>query len=152
MKPKEYILKFKLDKGLTRDKVNAFMKELGNEFKELVPIRMPKQSITQADYNKFQHVVTEIKSKWDGVNKKIPGSLTDHQWNFFFASYILPVRNELFPNMENKYKEIEFEKLMKSRMAHLEEITEDELDKIKNPYLHAKVRYYLEDLHAGVLK
>ena len=57
---------------------------------------------------RFENAVRALRTKWDAINNKTVGQLPDKLWNYFYATVIAKMRNELFPSeMERRQKEYE---------------------------------------------
>jgi hypothetical protein len=93
MKPRELVAKLNLANGkLTRAKVDALMAEMRREATEVI-----ESFRVNDDISKFHQAVKVIRSKWDGVSNKVPYGLDEKQWNYFYASVLVPLRDQLCP-------------------------------------------------------
>jgi len=103
MKPKDLVAKLELDKGkLTKAKVTALMSEMKREATEVI-----ESFKVNDDIGKFHQAVKVIRSKWDGVSNKIPYGIDEKQWNYFYASVIVPLRDQLCPTyIKRKHENI----------------------------------------------
>ena len=93
MKTKEYVNKYKLNES---DKFNhsEFVSDLTIDFLTLL-------EVGKAQYNLkgFDNAVRAIKMKFDAINNKTVGCIHEKLWNYFFATVIVKIREELFPVM-----------------------------------------------------
>lgn len=92
MKPLEYVKKYNLDKGVKFNH-NSFIADLAIDFQTLLQIGKGDQNLKG-----FENAVRAIRMKWDGINNKTLGNLPDKLWNYFYATVIVKLRNELFPS------------------------------------------------------
>ena len=102
MKPLDYQKKYNLLNG-TNFSHNEFIADLTQDFLVLLEIGNSFKNIKG-----FENAVRAIRMKWDGVDKKTAGQLPEKLWNYFYASVIVKMREELFPSeMERRRKEKE---------------------------------------------
>lgn len=87
MKTKEYIKKH-FSEG--RYNQNNFMRDLTDEL------------VAQLEYNQatdnlkgFNNAVRVIHMKFQAIANKAAGRITDAQWNYFFATVVIPLRDEM---------------------------------------------------------
>src|SRR5690348_7317118 len=92
MKPKDYVRKYNLDQGSHFDQ-NSFVKDLTLDFQSTIEFL---QSKDQLNYERFKSVIKEIRQKYDSINNKSGGKLTEGLWNYFYATIIVKVRDQLF--------------------------------------------------------
>ena len=101
MKPKDFITKYQLEGGWKPKAQKAFLSDLTNELLALL-----EYNKAQGNLKGFDNAVTAIKSKWDGISKKIPYGLPDKLWSYYFATVIAPLREEFCPaQMEQRRQE-----------------------------------------------
>ena len=88
---KYYVKKYKLD---IDNKFNRqeFIKEFRNDFNELLIVGNARGTIKG-----FNNAVHAIRAKWDGIHNKTVGGLPDKLWNYFYATEIITLKKELFP-------------------------------------------------------
>lgn len=100
MNTKEYVLKYKLN---ISDKFNHsdFVQDLASDFIALLEVNKANDNIKG-----FDNAVRCIRMKFDAINNKTIGSLTDKLWNYFFATIIAKLRDEICPRDMEKRKEI----------------------------------------------
>lgn len=104
MTTKEYVKKYKLDLS---DKFNHsdFCKDLASEF------------ICLLEYNKandnlkgFDNSVRCIRMKFDAISNKTLGIMPEKLWNYFFATVIVKLREELCPKDMQRKREVQEQK------------------------------------------
>lgn len=101
MKTKEYVQKYGLDKS---DKFNhnEFVADLTNDLITALEVGNGKGNIKG-----FNNAVNAIKMKFDAINNKTVGNI-EKLWNFFFATVVVKLKEELFPEFvknENEKRE-----------------------------------------------
>jgi len=74
MKTAEYVKKYNLDKGVNFSH---------NEF--------------VIDLKGYNNAINAIRMKWDAVNNKTMGQLPEKLWNYFYATVIAKLRENIFP-------------------------------------------------------
>jgi curved DNA-binding protein CbpA len=98
MKTKEYVDKYNLSKG---DKFNHsdFVSDLTIDFISLLEVGKGRENIKG-----FNNSVNAIKMKFDAINNKTLGDISKI-WNYFFATTIVKLKEELFPDFVKMKKE-----------------------------------------------
>lgn len=97
MTTKEYIVKYKLDKQNVFNH-NLFVQDLANDFIALLEINKAEDNLKG-----FDNAVRCIRMKYDAISNKTVGIFPEKLWNFFFATVIAKLREELCPrDMERK--------------------------------------------------
>jgi hypothetical protein len=110
VKPKEYIKKYNLDKT-DHFSHQEFIIDLTNDFMAVIEVL---QNQNQLGYERFKQVIKEIRQKWDSISNKTFGTgLSEKLWNYFYATVIVKVRDQLFG-----------EYLAKKKAAHEERVRE----------------------------
>lgn len=105
MKPLDYQKKYNLLQG-TNFSHNEFIADLTQDFLALLEVGNSFKNIKG-----FENAVRAIRMKWDGINKKTAGNLPEKLWNYFYASVIVKMREDLFPTeMERRRREAEEKK------------------------------------------
>ncbi len=91
MKTKDYIEKYKLN---ISDKFNhaEFVQDLASEFIALLEVNKANDNIKG-----FDNAVRAIRMKFDAINNKTVGELPTKLWNYFFATVIAKLRDEICP-------------------------------------------------------
>ena len=91
MKTLEYVRKYNLDKGVNFNH-NEFVIDLTNDFTTLLEVGNSTKS-----FKGYNNTVNAIRMKWDAVNNKTMGQLPEKLWNYFYATVIVKLREQLFP-------------------------------------------------------
>ena len=100
MKSKEIITKLDIQDGLKgKKKQDQFLSVMIDELIEIYNRFGQKDSERH-----FTASVKELRHKWDGISIKIGGGLSDGLWNFFFASKIVKLKEELCPTWAERQK------------------------------------------------
>lgn len=105
MKPKDYIDKYQLSISGNVDKFNhkEFISDLTLDFMTLLEVGRATENIKG-----YENAVNAIRMKWNGINNKIIGQLPNKLWNYFYATVIAKMREQLFPTiMAERQKEKE---------------------------------------------
>lgn len=127
MKPLDYQKKYNLLNG-TNFSHNEFIADLTQDFLVLLEIGNSFKNIKG-----FENAVRAIRMKWDGIDKKTAGQLPEKLWNYFYASVIVKMREDLFPTeMERRRKEKE----EKERRREEYRRWEDDIFGSFNPFDH----------------
>lgn len=102
MKTKEYVTKYELDKD---DKFNhqEFTADLTNEFLSLLEVGKNKEG--EINIKGFENAVNCIRMKWNAINNKTVGQLPEKLWNYFYATVVAKMREEMFPEEMQRRKE-----------------------------------------------
>ena len=101
MKTKNYVEQYQLnidDKFSHSD----FISDLTNEFLVLLEFNKANDNIKG-----FDNAVRAIRMKWDAINNKTVGQLPDKLWNYFFATVVVKLREELCPKDMARRKELQ---------------------------------------------
>jgi hypothetical protein len=115
MKPLEYVKKYNLDQGVNFSH-NEFISDLTMDFITLLEVGNARSNIKG-----YNNAVNAIRMKWDGIDKKTAGQLPEKLWNYFFASVIAKLREELFPEeMQRQRQEKEDWKKRKTDWERME--------------------------------
>jgi len=93
VKPKEYVQKYRLGEPEATFNHQALIADLAIDFQSLIEYH---QGTGDWHLNKFEVCVKDIRAKFDGIARKARGKLTDKQWNYFFATVVAPIREEMF--------------------------------------------------------
>lgn len=116
MKTKEYVKKFKLNLG-NKFNHSEFVNDLTVDFITLLEVGNGKGNLKG-----FNNAVNAIRMKYDAINNKTVGCLPEKLWNFFFATVVAKMRNDLFPEeMEKRRVEKERRKKMYEDRKNWEE-------------------------------
>jgi len=97
LKPKEYVRKYGFDRYVgfvSKDSKSEFLSDLANDFSTSVEYLA---TINQLSYERFKNCIKEIKQKWDSISNKMKGEgLSEGFWKYFFATVIVPMRDQMF--------------------------------------------------------
>ena len=99
MKTLEYVRKYNLDKGVNFNH-NEFVIDLTNDFTTLLEVGNSTKS-----FKGYNNTVNAIRMKWDAVNNKTMGQLPEKLWNYFYATVIVKLREQLFPDIMQAQRE-----------------------------------------------
>jgi hypothetical protein len=118
MKPIHYVQKYNLSKGVNFSH-NEFIQDLTTDF--LTLLEVGKTNKGEYNLKGFENTVRAIRMKWDGINNKTFGELPEKLWKYFYATVIVKMREELFPDeMARKHQEREDRKRQKAEWAEFE--------------------------------
>lgn len=100
MKPKEIISQLHLEKGCKgKAKIAALsllmIKELETALREM---NICREGADFDNDSKFDKVVRQIFTKWNAVSLKIPYGISDGAWSFFYAEYVIKLKEQLCPS------------------------------------------------------
>lgn len=113
MKPNDYIKKYKL-KETENFNHSEFSNDLAMDFVSSVEA---KQQLNW-DIHKFEHCVKEIRDKYDSIsNKSIGTGLPDKLWNYFYATIVCKIRDEMFSEEMERRRRIWQEELDAKKKA-----------------------------------
>lgn len=131
MKPNDYIKKYKL-KETENFNHNAFANDLAIDFVSSVEA----QQGSNWNIHKFEHCVKEIRDKYDSIsNKSIGTGLPNKLWNFFYASVVCEIRNDMFSEeMERRRKKWEEELERKEEEKRRKEKEREEWEEHRNNF------------------
>jgi len=91
MKTAEYVKKYNLDKGVNFSH-NEFVIDLTADFTALLEVGNSTKS-----FKGYNNAINAIRMKWDAVNNKTMGQLPEKLWNYFYATVIAKLRENIFP-------------------------------------------------------
>ena len=138
MTTKQYIQQFRLFKENPKFNKEEFLKVFAQEFLDRLEITKAACEKMGAPFNfhKFQLLIREHQSKFQGISNKIPGGLTEGLWNAFYAIHIIPIRAEVFPeeharinaNREKAKERAEKDEAKKMEKEKAQEEYYDEMD------------------------
>lgn len=101
MKPNDYIKKYKLLE-VKKFNHNDFVNDIKMDFMNLFEVTFDFSG--KANILGFENTVRAIRQKWDSINAKTGGVIPDKLWNYFFASFVAPTRDAMFPREMAKRK------------------------------------------------
>lgn len=96
MKTKEYVKKYNLNVSDKFDH-SEFVADLTVDFITLLEVGKSTENIKG-----FDNAVRAIRMKFDAINNKTVGCIPEKLWNYFFATVIAKMREELFPEVMKK--------------------------------------------------
>jgi hypothetical protein len=99
MKTLEYVRKYNLDKGVNFNH-NEFVIDLTTDFTTLLEVGNSTKS-----FKGYNNTVNAIRMKWDAINNKTMGQLPEKLWNYFYATVIVKLREQLFPDIMQAQRE-----------------------------------------------
>lgn len=105
MKTKEYLDKYNLHKGWNTKIQNEFISDMTSELEAQLMLNKAEDNIRG-----FDNALRCIRMKWDSISKKIPYGITDKLWNYFFATVVAPLREQMCPREMQRRHEIYEEK------------------------------------------
>lgn len=108
MKTREYVNQFKLDQEHYNFNRKKFMEAFGQEFRDRIEatITACKKMQVQFTYEKFLHAIKEQQDKFCNIsNKKAGEPFSEGLFSAFFALYVIPLRESLFPNIHTQLEE-----------------------------------------------
>lgn len=114
MKPVEFIEKHGLDRGnFSHD---HFIQDFTFEFMILLEVGKAKENIKGYD-----NAVRAIRAKWDAINKRVGNKMPEKLWNYFYATVVAKMREEIFPEeMKQRRKEEERRKRFREEQKRWE--------------------------------
>lgn len=117
---KEFIQRFKLDQENYEFNREEFLLELNEYFLEILskaicqngklqhPLESVKSSVQSGKFtwDMFKTCIKQVEQKfWAISNKKVGRPFSKKLWGAFYAIYVVKVRAELFPDIEEKIKD-----------------------------------------------
>lgn len=105
MKTKEYLDKYNLHKGWNTKIQNEFISDMTSELEAQLMLNKAEDNIRG-----FDNALRCIRMKWDSISKKIPYGIPDKLWNYFFATVVAPLREQMCPREMQRRHEIHEEK------------------------------------------
>lgn len=105
MNTKEYIKKYSLNVSDNKFDHSLFISDFTNDFITLLEV-----GNSTKNFKGYENAIRAIRMKWDAINNKTVGNLPDKLWNFFYATVIAKTKEELFPELIAKQKEVNEQK------------------------------------------
>jgi hypothetical protein len=103
MKPKEYVRKFKLDQ---QDRFNRslFIEDFIKDLRVSIEYYTNNK---QMNVGIYERLVSELKNKWDSIFIRSKLTIEQYEafWKYFYATIIIPIRNNYFGENEEIYEE-----------------------------------------------
>lgn len=110
MKTKEIINHLEIQNGLKGKKQKEFFAVMIEELEDLY------QSFGNEDSERhFNAAVKMLYSKWSSISKQITYGLPEGLWNFFYATEVVKLKNNLCPSWADR-KRVEHEKYEERKM------------------------------------
>lgn len=119
MKPLHYVKKYNLKSGIEFNH-KEFISDFTLDFLALVESHNGSYSL-----DSYQNVVESMRQKWDGIDNKTLGQLPEKLWNYFYATVVVPTKEELFKEQLEAIK-AEKEARKKIREEYKERINQQE--------------------------
>lgn len=102
MNTQSYVRKYNLSKD-TNFNHSDFIADFAIDF-----ISMIEYHGSSININNWDNVITQINKKWEAINNKTIGNLPDKLWNYFWATIVVPLKEQTFPEMKNEEQKIRF--------------------------------------------
>ena len=137
MKTKEYLDKYNLHKGWNTKIQNEFISDMTSEFEAQLMLNKAENNIRG-----FDNALRCIRMRWDSISKKIPYGIPDKLWNYFFATVVAPLREQMCPREMQRRREISEERQRRyeehKKMEHdfMEEMYQAHMNYWKNLLAH----------------
>ena len=100
MKPKEFIEKYGIQGGWNPRKQDGFLNDMTSELLASLEVNHAENNIKG-----FDNAVRVIRMKWDSISNKIPYGLPDKLWNYYFATVIAKIREQMCPEQMARRRE-----------------------------------------------
>jgi len=98
MNTKQYVKKFFADgKYFGKHQKTEFINLFRSEMEGTINYYTSTTSNNKISKNIFDQVVKETRDKWDSIDNKCGGKLTEGFWSFFYATVVAEIKNDLFP-------------------------------------------------------
>lgn len=98
MKPNDYIKQHFTAEGKLKDQ-NALFRDLIVDLETSIEVQTGDSKTIKT----FNNNLKVIKMKWDSINNKLPGNpLPDKLWKYFYAAYLVPYRDAMYPEDAKK--------------------------------------------------
>lgn len=137
MKTKEYLDKYNLHKGWNTKIQNEFISDMTSELEAQLMLNKAEDNIRG-----FNNALRCLKMKWDSISKKIPYGIPEGLWNYFFATVVAPLREQMCPREMKRQREIREERQRRyeerKKMEHdfMEEMYQAHMNYWKNLLAH----------------
>lgn len=135
MKTKEYLDKYNLHKGWNTKIQNEFISDMTSEFEAQLMLNKAEDNIRG-----FDNALRCIRMKWDSISNKIPYGIPDKLWNYFFATVIAPLREQMCPKEMQRRREIREEK--QRRYEERKKWERDFVEEMYQAYMNSWKNYY----------
>lgn len=126
MKVKEYIKKYDLDKTHVFDRV-SFIEDLKTDFFTMAAV------YKKIGIGEWNVLIKSVKQKFDGIfNKsKVNVEGAERLWNFFYASVVVPFRDEKFPDFKQS---VHKHKMHNDRNYRMHQVAEEQWKEINDHF------------------
>lgn len=137
MKTKEYLDKYNLHKGWNTKIQNEFISDMTSELEAQMMLNKAEDNIRG-----FNNALRCVRMKWDSISKKIPYGIPEGLWNYFFATVVAPLREQMCPREMKRQREIREERQRRyeerKKMEHdfMEEMYQAHMNYWKNLLAH----------------
>lgn len=137
MKTKEYLDKYNLHKGWNTKIQNEFISDMTSELEAQLMLNKAEDNIRG-----FNNALRCLRMKWDSISKKIPYGIPEGLWNYFFATVVAPLREQMCPREMKRQREIREERQRRyeerKKMEHdfMEEMYQSYMNYWKNLLAH----------------
>lgn len=137
MKTKEYLDKYNLHKGWNTKIQNEFISDMTSELEAQLMLNKAEDNIRG-----FNNALRCLKMKWDSISKKIPYGIPEGLWNYFFATVVAPLREQMCPREMKRQREIReerqrrYEERRKMERDFMEEMYQSYMNYWKNLLAH----------------
>lgn len=137
MKTKEYLDKYNLHKGWNTKIQNEFISDMTSELEAQLMLNKAEDNIRG-----FNNALRCLKMKWDSISKKIPYGIPEGLWNYFFATVVAPLREQMCPREMKRQREIReerqrrYEERKKMERDFMEEMYQAHMNYWKNLLAH----------------
>lgn len=135
MKTKEYLDKYNLHKGWNTKIQNEFISNMTSELEAQCILNKAEDNIRG-----FDNALRQVRTKWDNISKKIPYGIPEKLWSYFFATVVVPLREEMCPKEMQRRREIkeerqrQYEERKKMKHVFMEEMYQAYMNSWKNYY------------------
>lgn len=97
MKTKEIIATLHIENGVKAKDQKAFFNTM------LAELKSGYEKFGNVDSERhFDAAVKDLNGKWKSISKQIRGGISDGLWNFFYATEIVAMKNQLCPTWANR--------------------------------------------------
>ena len=137
MKTKEYLDKYNLHKGWNTKIQNEFISDMTSELEAQLMLNKAEDNIRG-----FNNALRCLRMKWDSISKKIPYGIPEGLWNYFFATVVASLREQMCPREMKRQREIHEERQRRyeerKKMEHdfMEEMYQAHMNYWKNLLAH----------------
>lgn len=129
MKTKEYLDKYNLHKGWNTKIQNEFISDMTSELEAQLMLNKAEDNIRG-----FNNALRCLKMKWDSISKKIPYGIPEGLWNYFFATVVAPLREQMCPREMQRRREIQEER--KARYEERRKMEHDFMEEMYQSYMN----------------